>query len=288
MADVSVTVRADPCGGRGGVRTSEVSGHHDRGPADDLPDHAPWRLGAGVVDDPDIRVGSRLADGVQLVGRFIGEQRATAAALGHAVEFGQKAWPTPEDVRLELFREMGARAELDRIGRQIKVVERGRRHDPLVLHRDQHGVIDPAALRGLEEFQHIELAEQHGCSAKGQRRQEADECGVGVEGGGDQCDGVIEAEGRKGSDLTPPHGVIVNDAFRDPRRAGGIDDVERIVRTAEDRLRTSGARAQPIVKAVRPDKQRGGSVQRQRGLAIGEHDGCATVRDHGPELCLSR
>ena len=79
-------------------------------------------------------------------------------------------------------------------------------------------MVDPVALRGLEEFQDIELSEQHGCSAEGQRRQEADERGVGIEGGGDQSDGVPEAEGRKGPDLSPPHGVVVDDAFRDPRR----------------------------------------------------------------------
>ena len=112
-----------------------------------------------LVDQADVVPRRGPADGVELVGEFVREQQAGAAALGHAVDIDQPARPARQHIGLERGREGRAGAGLDPEARQIEAVEIGQRHDPAILHGHQHRV---GGALGLGEF--AEAAARRSCS----------------------------------------------------------------------------------------------------------------------------
>ena len=143
---------------------------HDRGRMpDDLADLALRHFLAGLVDEANVVVRRRLADGVELVGMEMGRQDAGAAAFGQAVVLGEAAGPALQHVGLDVCRERRAGRQLHDEAREVVAVEIRHGHDPPVLHRHQHGVGGAVPFRQLQKAIRVEFLHQDG----GARRSRA-------------------------------------------------------------------------------------------------------------------
>ena len=187
-------------------------------------------------------------------------QGAAAAAFGHAVELDQPARPARQHVGLQRRGEGRAGAELHAERRQVEAAELGQRHQPLVLHRHEHGVGDAVPLGQAQVLEGVELGHQHRGAAPGQRRQEDHQRGVRVERRGEQRGRVraVAVGGAAAAHLRPAHRVRLDDALGRAGGARGIDDVERPVG-----LRARPARARRLRAPARP--RRRGLLPSRRG-----------------------
>ena len=172
-ADETLAARVVPFRLGGPLGALVVSVHDPGRVPDDLADLARRHFLAGLVDEANVVVRRRLADGVKLVGMEMGGQHASAAALGQAVVLGETAGPALQDVGLDAGRERRARRQLHDEAREVVAVEIRHGHDAPVLHRHQHGVRGAVPFRQLQKAVRVELLHQHGGAAVAERGQEA-------------------------------------------------------------------------------------------------------------------
>ena len=167
-----------------------------------------------IINQPDVVVFSGTPHGVQLGGVQVRFQDAGSAAFGHAVKLDQTTRPAFENVGLDRCTEgcTGRKFELE--AGQVMRVKIGARHQPLVLHRHQHGMRCPMRLCQHEIPCGIKLGHQDDGATKPQRREKYDERGVGVKRRGQHGHRVAAVlVGSTPTHMGPAHAVRLYDAL---------------------------------------------------------------------------
>ena len=191
-----------------------VGRHH----AARMPHHLTCRAGrhldAVVVDQADVVPRCRPTHGVQLVRMQMCLKQTGAATLCHAVELDQTTRPALEHIGLERGAKRRAGGELHAVAGEVKVVEPRVSHQPLVLHRHQHGVGDVVLLRQRQVLRRFELGHQHQRAAGADGGEKHHQRGIGVQGRGQQGDGVgaITVSGAS-AHMAPAHAMGLHDAL---------------------------------------------------------------------------
>ena len=148
-----------------------------------------------------------------------------------------------------------------------------------------------AALLGeAKELSGVELGHEHSRAAMRQRRQEDDERGVRIER---RRDDRYSAPVGNPLEVAPSHAMRLNDAFGRARRAGRVDDIERLIGRDDDVRRRRAVRAEPAregrrdVAVVECDPSNplliAGPFQRLGRLAVEQEQFGAAVLEHHDE-----
>ena len=214
---------------------------------------------------------------MELVGKFVRREQADHAALGHRIDLDQPARHPRQHLALQFGGEGrgGAVFELQR--GQIEVVEASEVHQPLILHRHQHGDGGAVGLGVREPLRAIELPHHPHASSRQQNRQESDHRGVRIERGrGERAhlQPCAEIGERRRRELPPAHLVGMDDALGDAGRPAGIDDVEGVFRLRHEVRGAAAGRGHPGIDAlqrhadqagheIRPQLRRLGAVYEQ-------------------------
>ena len=142
-------------------------------------------------------------------------------------------------------------------------------HDPLILHRHQHGVGGAIALAEIEKFRDGEFRQQHQGAAQAERGDHADQRGVAVQRRRHQRDAIRAVPLRHPAlHMRPALAVRLHDAFRPAGGAAAVDQVERIIGADRHVWRRGAGRRQPGIKVGQC-----GIVEEQRGIGIDHHGG---------------